>query len=362
MKNILLASLICLASFVLSAKTVSFYAPKNGGTNGYVLVAAGDRQKPYWANVVGDVMYQHSICAHDVDGDYVTFEFINSVATPYNNADPAVAGAAVSQALYNLGHTNQATAVAASGYTGKDLSSKGGYSGVYGTNDGNSFYFLKATRGSYFQDDWDDYVRDTVTPVSHSSLAVNSGVSSSGLSFNDIYPVGSIYFNVGETLPPIFTAEGRTWVKITNGTFLMSADGTTTVAGATGGANSKTLVEGNIPAHTHSVSGTTSTNGSHNHGGNTLTPSVAKFAGFQPNSYSGNVFSYSHWWWATSQSSAGVDYGEYTMNTSGKWSGVTSSNGDHTHTYSTTSGSTGSGTAFDNRPSFLAVSMWKRTN
>lgn len=318
-------------SLTANAKTVSIYVPKTGGTNGYVLVSAGDRKQPYWANVVGDKMYQHNIYCYDSDTTYsMSFSFVNAVATPYTTS------AAISQALYNLGHTNRVTSVTANGFSGTSSSAKGGYICVYGTNDGACFYYLKTTSGGFGRVEWGSYT-DTVTPVSHSTLAVNSGVNASGLSFDDIYPIGSIYFNVGETLPPIFTAEGRTWVKITNGTFLMSADGTTTVAGATGGANSKTLTTDNMPSHTHSVSGTTSENGSHTH-------------------------ERKGWWGFTYDQTSGK-YGASRDYISGDTPTYgTEAAGDHTHTYSTTSGSTGSGTAFDNRPSFLAVSMWKRTH
>lgn len=63
----------------------------------------------------------------------------------------------------------------------------------------------------------------------------------------------------------------------------MSPDGTT--LGASGGAQSQTLTEGQMPSHTHVVSGSTSEAGSHTHsvnesvggdfvqsGGSTLTP------------------------------------------------------------------------------------------
>jgi len=358
MKNLILASVLCLLSFVLSAKTVSFYAPKNGGTNGLVLVAAGDRQKPYWANVVGDKMYQHNIFCWDDDNiQFITFSFINNIPTAYTT------GAAVSQALYNLGHTNQYTSVSANGNTGATFNLKGGYASVYGSNvEGRSFYFFKVTNGAWSYEAWDNEVVDTVTPVSHSTLAVNSGVNASGLSFNDIYPVGSIYFNVGETLPPIFTAEGRTWVKITNGTFLMSADGTTTVAGATGGANSKTLVEGNIPAHTHSVSGTTASESAHTHGVGSYTITGQLSALYE---YTSGPFSGTSKWGAVATSSSGDNHFGllgFSATSSKGFSGSSAAGSAHSHSYSTTSGSTGSGTSFDNRPSFLAVSMWKRTN
>lgn len=48
MKNILLASLICLAAFVLSAKTTGVYVPKYSGTAGQFLSSNGSNAAPTW--------------------------------------------------------------------------------------------------------------------------------------------------------------------------------------------------------------------------------------------------------------------------------------------------------------------------
>ena len=66
-------------------------------------------------------------------------------------------------------------------------------------------------------------------------------------SFNDIYPVGSIYMSVNSTSPA--TIFGGTWEQIKD-TFLLSA-GDTYTAGSTGGEAEHTLTVEEMPSHSH---------------------------------------------------------------------------------------------------------------
>lgn len=93
-----------------------------------------------------------------------------------------------------------------------------------------------------------------------------------------------------------------------------------TTNGASGGTETHTLVSGELPAHTHTFSGTTSTDGAHTHTYNApnITLSTA------PNNSGNGAAS--------------------TTSTS------TSSAGSHSHTFSGTTSSTGSGTAHANMP------------
>lgn len=69
------------------------------------------------------------------------------------------------------------------------------------------------------------------------------------LTFNDIYPVGSIYMSVNAVNPS--TLFGGSWEQIKD-RFLLAA-GTTYKAGATGGAATHTLTVNEIPAHKHNA-------------------------------------------------------------------------------------------------------------
>lgn len=79
---------------------------------------------------------------------------------------------------------------------------------------------------------------------------------------NTVYPVGSIYMAAVSTNPGTLFGVG-TWTAI-QGRFLVGADGTYT-AGSTGGAATRTLTTTELPAHTHSFSATTDADGIHDH-------------------------------------------------------------------------------------------------
>jgi len=181
------------------------------------------------------------------------------------------------------------------------------------------------------------------------------------------YPVGSIYMTVNNANPA--TLFGGTWERI-QGKFLLGAS-SGHAAGSTGGAESVTLTQTQLPAHTHSVSGHTHSVPNHTH----------------------TVPAHTH---TATCSSAGVHHHEIrrTMNAasgSARYAleGATDvvkptlDAGAHTHTitvnskaaFSTNStgscttgsggsgntGSTGSGSAVGIMPPFLTVYMWKRT-
>lgn len=145
----------------------------------------------------------------------------------------------------------------------------------------------------------------------------------------------------------------------------------TTVLGATGGANSVTIAETNLPAHTHSInhdhaavtsgagsahthsfSGTTSSDGSHTHEPyDTSTDFVSQVAG------GGSVFASGS---GVSVAAAGTtaSSGAHTHTVSG----TTGSEGVHTHSvdvanHTGSSGSVGSGTALATTPAHVAFNI-----
>jgi hypothetical protein len=145
------------------------------------------------------------------------------------------------------------------------------------------------------------------------------------------FPVGSIYISVNNVNPTNYF--GGTWERITD-RFLIGA-GSSYSGGATGGSTTVTLEQKHIPWHTHTYSGTTSSNGSHSHtsGSREMTKGgTSTYTGVRPAGY-----------------------------TSDKTLTAVDSNGAHTHTYSGTTSGTGSGNAHDNMPPYLAVYIWKKT-
>lgn len=141
-----------------------------------------------------------------------------------------------------------------------------------------------------------------IKTINNTSLLGSGNISiSAGLSFDDIYPIGSIYMSVNNTSPS--TLFGGTWVQIKD-TFLLSA-GDTYTAGDTGGSATHTLTVDEIPSHNHIVK---------------------PFYGGVGN---GNALQRGY-----SGSSTSINYG---------------------------SENTGGGQAHNNMPPYLVVYMWKRT-
>lgn len=200
------------------------------------------------------------------------------------------------------------------------------------------------------------------------------------------------------------------------GRFIVHADadaaGTYNV-GDTGGSNTVTLAEANLPGHTHSVSGTTASDGAHTHNvsGNTsntgahthtLSGNTSNSGNHTHNGSTSNTGNHSHnvtggsggdsqtyiplAGGASSQNQFGgfisntgahshnfttAGGGDHSHTLSGNAAsagahshtvtGTADSAGAHTHTFSTTSGSTGSGTAHENRPPYYALAYIMKT-
>lgn len=141
--------------------------------------------------------------------------------------------------------------------------------------------------------------------------------------------------------------------------FIVGA-GDTHTPGATGGADSVTLAEANLPSHTHSFSATTGAAGSHSHTGTanyvSLTGTLVsggrgQFAATQYGIVQNPTGLNNH----GSGSNIGGTYTNVDINASHSHTLSVSTAADHTHTVSGTTGATGSGTAIDNRPAFYAL-------
>ena len=245
---------------------------------------------------------------------------------------------------------------------------------------------------------------------------------------NRVYPVGSIYMSVNNVSPAAFL--GGTWQAIEQGRMLMAA-GSSWQAGTTGGAAYHALTVQEMPAHYHSAtetaagghthtastgsagahahSGSTNSTGNHYHTGTTNGAGDHAHTRGSMNitgSFSGvgddhHEPSYSGAFYKTGGRSIPVlndlsdpDY-VTGFDASRSWTGWTSTNGSHSHGFSTswagehahslsiasagahthsvaiaaagahthaiTIGKTGSGAAFSILPPYIAVYMWRRT-
>lgn len=244
---------------------------------------------------------------------------------------------------------------------------------------------------------------------------------------NRVYPVGSIYMSAVNVSPASFL--GGTWQAIEQGRMLMAA-GSSWQAGTTGGAAYHALTVQEMPAHDHSATETAA--GGHTHGASTGSAGAHAHSGSTNNagnhyhtgttsgagdhahtrgsmnitgSFSGvgddgDEPSYSGAFYKTGGRSVPVSNSgdpDYVtgFDASRSWTGWTSTNGSHSHGFSTswagehahslsissagahthsvaiaaagahthaiTIGKTGSGAAFSILPPYIAVYMWRRT-
>ncbi|MGA0927424.1 MAG: hypothetical protein ACO3RW_09515, partial [Burkholderiaceae bacterium] len=123
-----------------------------------------------------------------------------------------------------------------------------------------------------------------------------------------------------------YLCDGANGTPNLTGRFVVHADadsGGTYAPGATGGADSVTLTTSQIPSHTHT--GTTSTNGAHNHNVSVQAANIQD--GQRDNTYyrgDGSLTTY-----------------------------TTTTNGDHNHTFTTDAA--GGGSSHENRPPYYAL-------
>ena len=144
-----------------------------------------------------------------------------------------------------------------------------------------------------------------------------------------LHPIGSIYINAGVTTNPATLLGFGTWVAFGAGRVMVGLNGSDTLFDTleeTGGSKDAVVV-----SHTHTVSGTTATNGDHSH-------TVLKDFGY--NTGDGRI--------GTSSSGITTNY-------------PTSTAGAHNHTFSGTTDSTGSSGTNANLQPYITVAMWKRT-
>ena len=161
------------------------------------------------------------------------------------------------------------------------------------------------------------------------------------------YPVGSIYINASSASNPSTLLGFGTWTAFGAGRVMVGLDAGDALfdtAEETGGSKDAVVV-----SHTHTLSGTTSSAGAHQH-------FIAN------NVEAGNEGSLNSSNYMARRGSFGSDYNMDPASTGSAANiGLTSSAGTHDHTVSGTTASSGvSGTNANVQP-FIVVRMWKRT-
>jgi len=212
----------------------------------------------------------------------------------------------------------------------------------------------------------DDHIRLIKQVLKTTFPNLNAPVTATPAQLNSSVPTGFIGMWSGSiaTIPAGWgICDGSSGRPDLRDRFIVGA-GSTYSIGNTGGANAVTLIEANLPAHTHSFSGTGSSSEvdlSHTH------------------TFSGTTDgggSHSHTRLSTSTASGGSNSGAWTVVAADGGTSTTSTAavGNHTHTYSGTTssfsgnhshtitvsgvvGTTGSGTGHENRPPYYALAF-----
>ena len=176
---------------------------------------------------------------------------------------------------------------------------------------------------------------------------------------NEVYPVGSIYISTTlKTTTEVQNKFGGTWASYGVGKTLLSS----TTSEQTGGSNTVTLKEANLPAHTHDISHTHTTQ-------ETDTTKMSLTAQAQGSAHA-------HTYRGSVNGTATDDEALRLTNKDVGWDLKLPVSGEHTHTVTgsvtipslstnsistTTSGSTGGGTSFSVQNAYITVYMYKRT-
>jgi len=150
-----------------------------------------------------------------------------------------------------------------------------------------------------------------------------------------IYPVGSIYVNAAVSTNPNTLLGFGTWEAFGAGRVMVgfnASDALFDTLEETGGSKDSAVV-----SHTHTFSGTTAANGSHNH-------------------YVGSTDSL-----ANDGSAPNTQEFVRDWNAGGALTATTNTVAAHDHTISGTTGSTGSSGTNTNLQPYITVRMWKRT-
>jgi len=180
------------------------------------------------------------------------------------------------------------------------------------------------------------------------------------------------YWITESTSNPATKWTGTTWTKLEGRVLLGTSNGY--ALGTQGGRSTVALTLANIAAHTHGFSGTTNTTGNHYHQGGNHRHKVDNHAHTQPghtHSITGG-YGYGSSRAQTKTMSDNSTRTSYTNSAGGENTGGaspytnyqnpnTSTTGNHNHTISGTTRSSGSGSAFNIMNPYRVVNIWRRT-
>ncbi|WP_323086627.1 phage baseplate protein, partial [Providencia alcalifaciens] len=229
-----------------------------------------------------------------------------------------------------------------------------------------------------------DYATNTAltnglnTKLNTSNVAQGTGSSTSNVmsqkavtdalqnavNLNAIYPIGIVVW-FAQNKNPNTLFPGTKWQYIgENKTIRLAAASGNNVL-STGGSDSVTLTEAQMPAHSHAFSATTNSAGGHTHNRGTMEINgqfaAVRRGGNQNNTLSGAFATRTHWNAGTSYGGGDDAGGLWTFQASKGWTGETSNNGAHTHSVSGTTGNKGGGASVNITNAYIMLMGWYRT-
>ncbi|HHR5847894.1 TPA: phage baseplate protein [Providencia alcalifaciens] len=229
-----------------------------------------------------------------------------------------------------------------------------------------------------------DYATNTAltnglnTKLNTSSIAQATGTSTTNVmsqkavtdalqnavNLDTIYPIGVVVW-FAQNKNPNTLFPGTKWQYIgENRTIRLAAASGANVL-STGGSDSVTLTEAQMPAHNHSFSATTNSTGAHTHGRGTMDitgnfPALRKASANRDSSLKGAFTILSKWNAGNGWSGTDDDGTVYNFTASRSWTGVTSNNGAHTHTVTGAIGNSGSGSPITVTNAYIMLMGWYR--
>lgn len=182
-----------------------------------------------------------------------------------------------------------------------------------------------------------------------------------------IYPVGTYYETTNANFDPNVAWTGTTWQRITDGRVLIAGGGDYSV-GSNYGEKTHKITVSEMPAHSHYASA--ASNGAHTHSRGTMNITGSIKANSSENEHltdAENITSTGALKVGNSTTkvaratdpSQNPGYDSITLNAADGWTGVTSSDGAHTH--SITINDRGSGVPMNVLQPSKAVARWLRT-
>jgi len=226
-------------------------------------------------------------------------------------------------------------------------------------------------------------LQNTLTNLENKASSIENS-NTTQQDFLKSYPVGSIFITTSTTSPSTYGgnwekyAQGRTLIGVGSTTDEKGTTSTFINVGSTGGEYNQALLVGNIPSHNHtlvakgsvngtvSISGTTSTNGDHNHtqaahnhvmDRRTFTSDWGHYdtaLTYHSNGYYAGVLGSQYY----------TTYAQLAISYSGSHSHTVSGSGNVSATFhgsNLATSSSGSGSAFNIQNPYIVVYMWHRT-